>query len=92
MVYFKDRNDLVQKYKHDDYDCIFIDNKWKVINRDSVLDLCMPISSKIVVLDNYSHKDMFPRTKGDFSLKGYEAEVYDSKFWVGSGTKILVKS
>ena len=43
------------------FDCILIDNAWRVVNRDLILDICKLLElPKLLILDNYSHKKMFP--------------------------------
>ena len=42
------------------YDCIMIDNSWKIVSRDKILDMCLTLSPSILVLDNFRSKRAFP--------------------------------
>ncbi len=99
LMYFKNREDLQSKFLKGEYDCILIDNAWKIVNRDILLKMCMPITSKLLILDNYSSVVGFPLSHMlsvdefllMYSLEGYKAETYDSKIWGGGGTRIYIR-
>ncbi len=98
MTFFKKRN-LQSKFSKGEYDCILIDNAVKVAKRDTILDMLMPITSKLLILDNYSSEKGFPLSSklsvdefmSMYSLEGYRAETYNSVFWKGGGTRIYIR-
>lgn len=99
MKHYENYRVLREKFSQNEYDCILIDNKTTVINRDIILHMCMPITSKLLVLDNYRGKGAFPLSRKlsveefmlHYLLEGYNVETYDSKFWNGGGTRIFIK-
>lgn len=99
ITHYENYRELRERFSRNEYDCILVDNKASVVNRNIILDICMPITSKLLVLDNYRGKGTFPSShklsSEDFmlhySLEGYRAETYDSKLWNGGGTRIYIR-
>lgn len=102
MVKYSKRQELenhINNIKDGRFNCALIDNKWKIMGRDEVLQKIIPkLNEKaIIVLDNYgseaSFRESYDLTIEEFIEKYLDSEwmgeEFNSTFWGGLGTRIF---
>jgi hypothetical protein len=93
MFYYKTKEDLINNFPQNKFNCILIDSEGKFIKRKILFRKSIPllIEPQILIIDNYYCRYGFSgiRNRYAFGLKDFKEENFDDKRWKGRGTKII---